>query len=406
MTDKELIQRIARERPLPPAGFEARQENLLHGLTGKEGMKMKKKMSAALVLSIVFVFALTAAAVAEISGYSIFSFLENNNALTPEAEKLIQPVNGETEILGDLAEVSIRETLFDGRSVMAALEIRPLRDDILLIPDGGEAMDIGMLIPGAGEDFAVDYAREKGLIPIAVTADSVIEQDGNIPYMDYYDGRIAEDGTLTLIARATLTEPAEALDFPLRVRLIPYIWRIKAETLKEYYGEHQEDELDKSDEAVYISPLIYDFENAQECTLSVHTEKGSVKWRAHSKEEINIPACGVTVTDISLEGYALTTGIKITCKVTDSEAYEKTDDGLFFSILDGSGTPMQSSLDSGGSTFPDENGVFTQTDSLIALDAAPESITLRAFNCWETQNDDGEWRKEVYADIAVEMIPQ
>ena len=55
MTEQELINRLRSERPLPPAGFEARQENLLRDLMQKEEPKLKRKMSMGLVLAIVLV---------------------------------------------------------------------------------------------------------------------------------------------------------------------------------------------------------------------------------------------------------------------------------------------------------------------------------------------------------------
>ena len=55
MTEQQLIDRLRSERPAPPAGFEARQENLLTRLMQKEEPKVKRKMSMGLVLAIVLV---------------------------------------------------------------------------------------------------------------------------------------------------------------------------------------------------------------------------------------------------------------------------------------------------------------------------------------------------------------
>lgn len=55
MTERELIDRLRKERPAPPAGFEARQDHLLRGLMQKEEPKVKRKMSLGLVLAIVLV---------------------------------------------------------------------------------------------------------------------------------------------------------------------------------------------------------------------------------------------------------------------------------------------------------------------------------------------------------------
>lgn len=53
MTERELIRRLRDERPLPPAGFEARQEKLLAGLMQKEEPIMKRRMSAVLAFALI-----------------------------------------------------------------------------------------------------------------------------------------------------------------------------------------------------------------------------------------------------------------------------------------------------------------------------------------------------------------
>ncbi len=398
MNDQDLIRRITHEQPLPPKGFEARQENLLHGLIGKEGKNMRKKTSVALIMALALCLILTAVAVAEISGYSILSFLESRNALTPETEQLIQPVEGASQIIPGMAEVSLLETLFDGRSAMITLRLKPLRDDIFLIPDSWIDMSIDTLIPDAGEDFTVDYARQRNLQPISVRIDMTFDAPNAEPeYCNNFEGRVAADGSLTLIARTQCESETESLACLLNIRLIPVLWVSEYDSFKDYEA-YMFAEAEK--EGVYHSvyPLDFDYEHESDCMLAATLESGSVKWQARNKEAIPFPSLGVTITDLKLEGYALSTRITATFQVTDPETYKMTDDGVWIRVLDANGEDMESELSNGGeSTFPDDNGIFTQLDSIKAMDDAPETLVLHVYNCWD---------KEMCQDQTVELITE
>ena len=66
------------------------------------------------------------------------------------------------------------------------------------------------------------------------------------------------------------------------------------------------------------------------------------------------------------------------------EKYRLTDDGLWFEYLDENGDIIGSGALGGGSIGPINESTLRnrQTDSLAAMDALPDTVTLRAYNCW------------------------
>ena len=91
------------------------------------------------------------------------------------------------------------------------------------------------------------------------------------------------------------------------------------------------------------------------------------------------------VTSVTLTSTPMNTYTRIEFTVTDVDAYAKTDEGLWFEFLDENGERLPSGSSTGGAVTPvgDDGLHFVQTDSLIAMESFPETVTLRGYNCWE-----------------------
>ena len=68
--------------------------------------------------------------------------------------------------------------------------------------------------------------------------------------------------------------------------------------------------------------------------------------------------------------------------ITDEAAYAATEDGVWFEFLDENGDALSGGVTSSGEVARQEDGSLVQSGSLAAQNGLPESVTLRAYNCW------------------------
>lgn len=119
MTEQELIRRLRSERPIPSAGFEARQRKLLRDLTEKEeNPVMKRKMSAALVFALVLaLLSVTALAASLVFSRSYEAVRVANTAMKEQygiTDDLLSLFHREVKEVGDSKAIITYKAPGDG----------------------------------------------------------------------------------------------------------------------------------------------------------------------------------------------------------------------------------------------------------------------------------------------------
>ena len=137
-----------------------------------------------------------------------------------------------------------------------------------------------------------------------------------------------------------------------------------------------------------ISPYIdgyIDTENMERSTFAVKLQNSgalNVVTNVNTAEYLD---CGVRVDKITLTGSPMGTYVRIEFSVIDEVKYAKTDDGLWFEVIDENGNRLPDGASSVGSVGPaDDSGVrYIQTISIQASETLPSEIILRGYNCWD-----------------------
>ncbi len=349
----------------------------LDALAGKEKPVMKKKLSAVLVL-IAALLLMGAAAVAAVSRAGILDFARYVDSYVPEdAQTYVQ-----TDVLtveNDVATVTLRELYYDGYIARMTVDVTPRDPSTMLLGVDMAPEDNWQNMTRLNGEWdpedtrtAVDVFREGGYQSVYAVSchlwpvgEEVIGGSG--------DYNLGEDNTLTIFDQTEFSSPRTEREAILRVYLTPYAQPFTGETCRL-----------PDDQMVLEMPLtIEQADYANETYVST--------------EPIDYPTVGVRVDEIRLEVRAQEIHAMIDYTITDREAYDALEDGLWFEFIDPESTaeqPYDQRLKSGmsgvGSAGPadgkdlDTAVRFRQTETL-GRNELHETYTLRAYECWEKE---------------------
>ena len=368
MKNEELIARIAAERPVPPAGFEERQRALLFSLARKEGTKMKRKMSAVLAAAIITLFLFTAAAAAEISGIDLFSFLKANQHqdVLDQAREAVQYFEALSYTFPGIAEVTVTEALYDGQFMMVYMNVKPLRDNLLIIPDGYTESNMQSLIPEAEPETVSEYAQRSGLELWTIQPRmAYLSPDSDL--LNYVEKRkdgveatLHQNGTLDFLVLGSYYTPFEAdLAKNLQNGYLPIQLSIQL---------HADAQAEADPALLWNTDVLMPYR--------------PFKWWSSATPRIAIPPCGVLLEGVAFHGFLLSSKLDILYIVYDQDLFRQLNDGLRFEALDKEGQPLDSSFHTGYERILNDIRKinYCQVLSLPATEASPDAITLRAYN--------------------------
>lgn len=349
----------------------------LDALAGKEKPVMKKKLSAVLVMTIAL-FLMGAAAVAAVNRAGIVDFARFVNSYVPEnAQEYVQ-----TDVLtmeNDVVTVALRELYYDGYIVRMMVDVTPKDPSTMLLgmdmgPDDNWQNMTRLNGEWDPEDTrtAVDVFREGGYESVYAVS-CHLWPVGEEVIGGSSDYNLGEDNTLTIFDQTEFNSPRTEREAILRVYLTPYAQPFTGETCRL-----------PDDQMVLEMPLtIEQADYANETYVST--------------EPIDYPTVGVRVDEIRLEVRAQEIHAMIDYTITDREAYDALEDGLWFEFIDPESTaeqPYDQRLKSGmsgtGSAGPadgkelDSAVRFRQTETL-GRNELHETYTLRAYECWEKE---------------------
>ena len=410
MTREEMTKRLHKETAGVHADPALRARTMCavrRETTGKDEPIVKKKISLAFVAALVAVM-MGAVALAAANRWGLLDFAGRSAVplyIPEDAQNYV-----ETDVLtmdSEAANIAVRELYYDGRTVRATIDMTPKGERVLLV---GLDMDADApmvkLYAGVGEDMRPLHqaVQEEGYAQV-YAADAGFWSDTDMAggMMDYVLG---EDGTLTMFVQQEYTDDLPERDVELRVDFLPFQMPMAAG-----------DGADWEKRIVEVKPVKLTAAKAEMDTTNLPA--GAIPGTYVNVEPVAYPSVGVRVDRVLIEEKPHELYATVDFTVTDWEAYEKTDDGLWFEFIDPEkpekpgDEPWQQRLTDGlsgggsvGPVEPDEPrpASFRQTGTL-GKNELHDSYTLRAFGCWDKERFEThtfEMRPAIQADVLEE----
>jgi len=359
------------------AGFEDAVQRALWGIRGRERNAVRRKLSAGLVFAVLLSLLLAAAALAAAFRWGVLDFATGRGGGTkvlPEATKLVQDAGAIPQTGGHLkdADFSVRQAVYDGNQAYVIVEARAKDPDVMLLDGWSDpSSSIANLIPGDENEDATfeEYANARGKTRFLEVSVSPLAEDQWFARGE--DARMEEDGTMVFMLQGACRE---------KLPEIP------------------------SEVACYVTPLAKQADGSWRRSLNSNTEgllaftlklSDATLDSAICTQPLHFPGPGVRVDKVSFAVKPMAIYYEIGYTVTDLKAFQATEQGLSFEFLDRDGKRIRRGVAygevkrvGGGDGFGEEaplveGGQFIETGSLTAMQALPEAVTLRAFNCWE-----------------------
>jgi hypothetical protein len=359
------------------AGFEDAVQRTLRRIRRGEGSVVRKKLRIGLVFAVLLSLLLAAAALAAAFRWGVLDFATGRGSGTnvlPEAAELVQDATVIPQTGGHLkdADFSVRQAVYDGNQAYVVVEVKAKDADAMLTtawnnPSGRAS---NLVRSGADSDATIeDYGKKRGKTRfVAVEAGMPV---GSNWFEDTGDSVLEEDGTMIVMLQGGCKENLAELAIDLSCFVTPFV--------KGPDGE-----------------WVYDEPSMEKGVLSFTLKRSdSTLDRVEVAQPLEYPGAGVRVDRVTLEVKPMAVYYKVEYTVTDLKAFEATENGVVFEFLDADGKRIEGGASNGGiqhigdgDGFGEEaplveGGQFIETGSLTAMERLPESITLRAFNCWE-----------------------
>ena len=392
MTRKELAERLRRETDGVHASA-ALTQRTLRAAQGKEENQpvMMKKMTLAVAFALIAV-TLCAAAIAAANRWGMLDFVDRyavDHYIPEDAQTYVQTDVAQLE--NEWVTVSIRELYYDGRTSRMTVDVTPKAEHVLLV---GEDLCLSDPFINLTHEYVMDGENdmrtvyqvigEEGYEAVYAATSCTFDAAHGITggSMDYILG---EDGTLTIFQQEEYAENRPQREVTFQAIIMPYETPLDPD---EYANYDRRETLEATiTMTASVSPT--DVPVGEREVPNVYV----------SREPIEYPSVGVRVDRLVIEVKPQDIYAIIDYTVTDGEAFEKTDRGLWFEFIDpekASDLPadgqyaqqrLTSGLSGGGMVMPldDEEEtptMYRQTETL-GRNELHDAYTLRAFNCWE-----------------------
>lgn len=269
-------------------------------MAAKEEKPVKKKMSLAVAMVMVFMLLASAAVAAEMG---IFDFLAQKMGQTvlPGAEEIVQSDVGIAET--EYATFYVRQAAYDGQSALIMVEVIPAGDAFLLLEEtvAPEEDLIGWLIPEMADSTQTiaEYAAENGLTMIIATmrqsylADSMEMADWN-------------DGNLTLLKSFNAAE--EVIPMTLTFSAFPY------------------------EQATSYEKVV------STAKVEINLAATAPLWQVSSEQTFDLPEYGIRIDGVRVTGTVLQSYWEASYTVTDLEKVQTG--GFRVEMLDAQGNAL------------------------------------------------------------------
>ena len=280
-----------REFPAAEHGFEQAVQQALTGLPEK-AYGRDHKLRTALLLAAVLILAATAGIAATVERWGISDFTEQSRYanLSDKAAEVVA-ADFEDQLLDTpYGTVTITEAIYDGMAVYLLMEVSPQLEGCMILPytimEGMQASSFGSGYPS--DQSIQEYARTLGYSKLMSFENRSTETTAN-----YYDSKINEDGTFSLMMWAYVRPE----------------YRMQ-ETLEMHF------QVNAFNEAAEVLGC---FETAFMLTLVGEVQRAS----SALGDTAEFASMGVNVTKVEAIHTPMTTYILVHCDIADSIRYNE-----------------------------------------------------------------------------------
>ena len=354
---------------------------------GKESKQMKRKMSLGLAIA----FALStllccAVAIAAANRWGMLDFVDRYSAehyIPEDAQDYVH-----TDVLtmeNDQVAIIIRELYYDGRIARMIADVTPKGEKVLLV---GEAVCMEDPFINLTQTYVTDgnndmrsvyqVIQDEGYAQVYAANVSLLGADEDMigGTMDFILG---EDGTLTIYAQEEYRNDQPEREVTISAIIMPFDQPLTPQSEANYDRR-----------SILETPVTLTASDRTADTADKAGENASVYI---SEAPAAYPSVGVIVDRVILEVKPLEIYATVEYTITDTEAYDKMEGGLFFEFIDTDkdGAPYEQRLAEGlsgsGWAAPTQGERETATKycqrETLGRNELHETYQLRAFNVWD-----------------------
>lgn len=392
MTHEEFVRKLRMETDGVYAA-PALRHRTLRAAKGEE-MNMKKKISLAVVFALIVVM-LCAVAIAAANRWGMLDFVSRYSTgpyIPEDAQNYVQKDVALLE--NDLVTVNVRELYYDGRTSRMTVDVTPKSDHVLLVGEDVCLSDpfcnlTQSYVEGGENDMRPIYQVfcDEGYKDIYTVSVSMLTDESNpmagmaSGMMDYILG---EDGTLTLFSQEEYVNDMPERSAIIRAAITPYGKPITADSVANAKARIKLD----YPVTLLAAANLADKSATEDIVANTYVSEGPVEY----------PSVGVRVDRLLIEVKPQDIYATLTYTVTDMEAFNKLDDGLWFEFIEPQKEidpalegefwqqRLTPGLSGGGMVQPlgeeQQPTLYRQTETL-GKNELHDIYTLRAFDCWE-----------------------
>lgn len=392
MTHEEFVRKLRMETDGVYAA-PALRHRTLRAAKGEE-MNMKKKISLAVVFALIVVM-LCAVAIAAANRWGMLDFVSRYSTgpyIPEDAQSYVQKDVALLE--NDLVSVNVRELYYDGRTSRMTVDVTPKNDHVLLVGEDVCLSDpfcnlTQSYVDGGENDMRPVYQVfcDEGYKDIYTVSVSMLTDASN-PMAGMTSGMLdyilGEDGTLTLFSQEEYVSDMPERSAIIRATITPYGKPITADSVANAKARI------KLDHPVTLLAAANPADKSATEDIVANTYV--------SEEPVEYPSVGVRVDRLLIEVKPQDIYATLTYTVTDMEAFNKLDDGLWFEFIEPQKEidpalegefwqqRLTPGLSGGGMVQPlgeeQQPTLYRQTETL-GKNELHDIYTLRAFDCWE-----------------------
>ena len=317
----------------------------------------RSKLRAVLIAACILLLATTAYAAAV--HFGVVSFFERRGKQLPDnAAGMVETTVPQKTPDNALITFSVREAVYSAEQFYVVVEARPVNPDqyLLLCMDAMPDDPAGnMGIPDTDATLK-ELAAQQGKTLLQVGAGIFL---GERYVMDTADYLTEADGTVVMMLSGKGAGNEGKQQFTCKTSVIPYDAEAR--------------------------PLIdNEKKNSFPFTLEAPALNDPVLYR--QQQPAVVEGAGVTVERVEWKETPLEIYAELYFKIDPSATVEQkavASDSLWFEYLDANGNRLADGVTGIGSIEQVGDGEFVQKTSLAAMETLPDSITVRAFDCWE-----------------------
>lgn len=354
-----------REFPNAEEGFKDAMHQSLMTLHGEE-RRAPMRFKPLIALILVVLLMMSAGIAATIEQWSLFTSVpEYMQTASEEEQALMKSSFSPVTTHGRIADVTVREAIYDGFAVYLVLDIRHSDPTIFLMPDENAALTdpAGSVVDGWPSDMTLEeYARSLGFISFR-RVDVALFLGGMVipPTLEAY-----ENGIFTFCLRQQILNPDDIMKPSITTQCVTHIKNWSASKVKN--GSTILDYIE-ADLTIPAQPLL--------------EVKASPPEVTHTFEH-----CGVALSNVTLYRTMLTTYVTADVSITDQEAFDARTMAYYIRASDSTGNSLPVGYFNVGGIMQHGTTPTYRYSSTVSMHKPPDEISFTEYSWASGEGND------------------